>query len=320
MTLMNGSTHGEPPDADISILARLILDAVTEDASLITRSHSGGRAAPVHRHAVPTSREEPHLPVTLESRVDLAARQHLEDLVSIAVASAQQAEDAVQRAHHSSTRATRGIWGATCIGALLFLVGIAGITDHLPYYSSERELDAKAGDGLAVAEPQRHVSGQLSELEDHTRASAPISPGGHLGNTAPIRNPAVEEASAADSNVIDRSLVVQPDERIDTTITPAASQALRGVDAPTGATTQGYPTQSYGIITSASVQQALVLRANLWPSSQRRPSYASPIPKQKSNTPTRVAPSVGSGPTGDPVRDFKRFTSAVGRGIGSIFR
>ena len=316
---MNGTTPGEPPDADISLLARLMLDAVAEDASLITRSHSGGRDASVHRHAILASREEPHLPLALESRVDPAARQHLEDLVSIAVASAQQAEDAVQRAHQSSTWATRGIWGATCIGALLFLGGIAGITGHLPYYSSDRELAAKAGDGLAVAEPQRHVSGQLSEFEDHTLAPAPISPVGRLSSTAPILGPAVEEASAADSNVLGRPSHVQPDERIGTTTTPATNQVPRGTNAPTGATVQAYPTQPYGINTPTSVQPP-VLRANLWPSSQHQPSYGSPVPKQKSNTPTRVASSVGSGPSGDPVRDFQRFTSAVGRGISSIFR
>ena len=251
--------------------------------------------------------------------MDLAARQHLEELVSIAVASAQQADDAVQRALQSSTRATRGIWGATWIGALLFLVGVAGITDRLPYYSSDRELAAKAGDGLAVAEPQRHVSGQLSELEDQTRAPAPIGPVGRLSSTAPTLDPAVEAASAADSNVLGRSSSVQPDQRIGTTTTPAASQVPRGTNAPTGATAQAYPTQFYATNTSTSVQP-LVLRANLWPSSQHRPSYGSPIPKQKSNTPRRVASSVGSGPSGDPVRDFQRFTSAVGRGIGSIFR
>jgi hypothetical protein len=292
---------------------------VTEDASLITRSHSGGRDASVHRHAILASREEPHLPLALESRVDSAARQHLEELVSIAVASAQQAEEAVQRAYQSSMRATRGIWGATCIGALLFLVGIAGFTDHLPYYSSDRELAAKAGDGLAVAEPQRHVSGQLSELEDQTLAPAPIGPVARLTSTASVQEPAVQEASAAASNMLARSSSVQPDEPIGTTTTPVASQVPRGTNAPTGATAQAYPTQPYGMNTSTSVQPS-VLRPNLWPSSQHRPSDGSPIPRQKSNTPTRVATSVGSGPSGNPVRDFQRFTSAVGRGISSIFR
>src|SRR5579859_8156130 len=102
VTLMDGTTAGEPPDADICMLARLILDAADEDASLITRSQRGGRDATVHRHAIPASRGEPHLPLALESRVDLAARRRLEELVSIAVASAQEAEDAVQQALQSS--------------------------------------------------------------------------------------------------------------------------------------------------------------------------------------------------------------------------
>ena len=316
---MNGTTPGELPDADICMVARLILDAAGEDASLIARSHSGGRDAPVHRHAIPASREDRHLPLALESRVDLAARQHLEELVSIAVASAQEAEDAVQWALQSSTRARRGICAAICIGTLLSLVGIAWITDHLPYYRSDRESAAKADDGLAVAEPQRHVSGRLSELEDHALAPAPISPVGRLSSTAQMQDPALEGASAADSNMLARSSSTHPDERIGTTTTPAASQVSRGTNAPMGTTAQAYPTQPYGINTSTSLQPS-VLRANLWPSSQHRPSYGSPIPKHTSNAPRPAASSAGSGPTGDPVRDFQRFTAAVGHGIGSIFR
>lgn len=315
---MNGTTPGEPPDADICMLAQLMLDAASEDASLITRSHGGGRDALVHGHAIPASREEPHLPLVLEPRVDLAARQHLEDLVSIAVASAQQADDAVERALQSSARARRGIWGAGCIGALLFLVGIAGITDNLPYYRSDRELAAKASDGPAVAGPQRHVNDQLT-LQDHILAPVTTSPVGRLSQTAPILDPVVQEASAADTNVLGRSPSVQPDAPVGAKIAPAVSQVPRGTNAPTDATAQAYPTQPYGLNTSTSLQPS-VLRTDLWPSSQHRSSYGSPLPKQKSNAPRPVASSAGSGPSGDPVRDFQRFTSAVGRGISSIFR
>jgi hypothetical protein len=322
VTLMNATTPGKLPDDDICMLAQLVLDAAGEDASLITRSHSGGGDAAVHWHAIPSSGEERHLPLplplALESRVDLAARQQLEELVSIAVASAQQADEALQRAHQFSTRAKRWICGAICIGAPLFLVAIAGITDHLPYYKSDREFAAKAGDGLAVAEPQRHVSGQLNGLEDQTLASAPIGPLRRLSSTAPILDPAVEEASAANSNVVGRS-TVQPDERSDTTATPAASQAPRERNAPTGATAQAYPTQPYGINTSTSVKPP-GFRANLWPSSEHRPSRVLPTPKHTSSAPRPVASTADSGPSGDPVRDFQRFTTAVGRGIGSLFR
>ena len=316
---MNLTPPGEPRHADIGMVAQFMLDAAREDLSLVTRAHGGGRDAPVYRHAIPASREEPHLSLALELRAELAARQHLEDLVSIAVASAQQADDALQLARQASTRARRGIWGVTCTGALLVVAAIAGIADHRPYYRSDRELAAKAGDGLSVAEPRRHVSGQLSEIGDQALAPAPIGPVGHLSSTAPILDPAVEEASAPDSNVIGRSSIVRLDERMGTTTAPAASQVPHGTGAPMGATARAYPTQPYGINASTSVQP-LVLGSNVWPPSQRWPSYGSPMPKLKSNTPRGVASSVGSGPSGDPVRDFQRFATAVGRGIGSIFR
>jgi hypothetical protein len=128
----------------------------------------------------------------------------------------------------------------------------------------------------------------------------------------------VDEASAPDSNVIGRSSIVQFDEQLATTTAPAASQVLHGTGAPMVATARAYPTQPYGLNASTSIQPS-VLRANVLPSSQHWPS-GSPLPKQKSNSPRRVAASVGSGPSGNPVRDFQRFARAVGDGIGSIFR
>ena len=321
VTLMNGTTPGEPPQADIGMLAQFMLDAAREDASLVTRAHGGGRDAPVYRHAIPASREEPHLSLALELRAELAARQQLEDLVLIAVASAQQADDALRQARQASTRASRGIWGFTCISALLVVVGIAGrIADHRPYDRSDRELAPKASDDLSIAELQRQASGQPSEIEAGVLPPARTGPVQHLSSTAPILNPAVEEVSTPDSNVIGRSSVVQLGQQVGTTTAPAASQVLHGTNTPIGTTAaQAYPTQPYGYNASASAQP-LVLRANLRPSSQLWPSYGSPSPNQKSNTPRRVSSSVGSGPSGNPVRDFQRFATAVGQGISSIFR
>ena len=315
---MHGTSPDEPPHADIGMLAQIILDAASEDASLVTRAHGGGRDLPVYRHAIPASREEPHQSPALEPRAELAARQHLEDLVSIAVASAQQADDAVQRACEASTRAKRGIWVCACIGTLFVLVGIAAIADHRSYYGSNRQLAAKVHDGLFVAEPQRHASGQPSEIGDQALAPARIGPAGHLSSGAPIRDPTIEEASGPDSNVIGRSSIVQIDEQLGTTTASAASHALHGTDAPMATAARAYPTQPYGLSASTPVQP-FVLRATVWPSSQHWPSGSS-LPKQKSNTPRHVASSVGSGPSGDPVRDFQRFARAVGDGIGSIFR
>jgi hypothetical protein len=41
VTLMNGTTPGEPPHAEIGMLAKFMLDAAREDASLVTRAHGG---------------------------------------------------------------------------------------------------------------------------------------------------------------------------------------------------------------------------------------------------------------------------------------
>jgi hypothetical protein len=124
---------------------------------------------------------------------------------------------------------------------------IWGIADHRPDYGSTWELAAKAGDGPSIAGPQRHASGQLSEIKARTLTPAPICPLGHLSSTAPVLDSAVDEASTPDSNVIGGSSIVQPDEPLGTTTAPAASQVLHGTNAPMGATAaRVYPAQPYG--------------------------------------------------------------------------
>jgi anti-sigma factor RsiW len=79
VTLMNGTTPGEPPHADIGMLAQFMLDAAREDASLVMRAHGGGRDVPVYRHAIPASREEPHL---IDSHIRSLQADHLTDVLT----------------------------------------------------------------------------------------------------------------------------------------------------------------------------------------------------------------------------------------------
>jgi hypothetical protein len=306
----------EPAHPGIGMVAQLILYAAREDASLITRARDGTSAAPVHPHSQPALWAHPHLSLALESRAGRIVPQHLEDLVSITVSSVQQA-DVVQRARQISARARRGALAFTCIGTLLFVAAIDGIADHRLWYESGRERAVRPSDSLSIAEPQKQAGEQPTEIK--VRAPAPIGPAGRLNGTGSSRASAVE-ASTRDSQVIGHASVTRLGERRGTTAEPAVSNNLHATNLVIGATTaRTYPTRPSGFNPSTPPQSP-VSNANIWPSSQHWPSHGSPLRLHKSSEPRRGVASVGSGPTGNPVRDFQRFTKAVGRAIGSIFR
>jgi hypothetical protein len=192
-----------------------------------------------------------------------------------------------------------------------------GIADHRLWYESGRERAVRPSNSLSIAEPQQQAGEQPTEIE--VRAPAPIGPAGRLNGTEPSKASAVE-ASTRDSQVIGHASVVRLGERWGTTAEPAVSNNLHATNLMIGATTAlTYATRPYGFNPSTPPQSP-VSNANIWPSSQHWPSHGSPFRVHKSYEPRRVVGPIGSGPTGNPVRDFQRFTKTVGRAIGSIFR
>src|SRR5580658_4571895 len=114
-------------------LARLLTDAALADPRLLQHPRlfpaaglcvqsTGLRSV---GHGRPRSTQIQSVP--LPSRSD--ADEYLEQLVAIAVSSAQQAEDALQSVEKSHRINWRSITAAAGIGALGVLVGIIGIAD-----------------------------------------------------------------------------------------------------------------------------------------------------------------------------------------------
>lgn len=183
-------------------------------------------------------------------------------------------------------------------------------------------LVAIASDDQPLVESQPPTSGRSSKMEDQTLERAPIDPVGRQSSAAPMPDAMNGGASTTDIVVIAGSSVEQLDAVLGTTATPLASQVSQGANGPTGTTVgRAYPTQPYGFNTSTSVQP-FPSRAYVPSSAQQWPArtYGSPLPKQYHYTPRRVAASYGSGPSGNPVRDFQRFVTALGQGVRSMFR
>lgn len=291
-------------------IAQMLVQAGQKDPSLLGRSPitSAGRLgeATTERHPLMSVGHQPAA----------AADPYMEQLVSIAVASARRAEDASEQANQTGRIAKRATMLMTTLGAIGGLVGIAAMVDD--------RVNARLYPGMAVvaSDGQPIASGRSSEMEDQAPARAPIDPAGHQSSPVLLPDAPVGAAAAPDNIVMARSSPGQFDEGLNATLVPTANQVPQGTNAPIGATVgQTYPTQPYGFNASMSVQP-LPSRAHVPPSAQQWPSktYGSPQPLQYYHTPRRVAELSSSAPSGNPVRDFQRFVTAMGQGIRSIFR
>jgi hypothetical protein len=294
-------------------MAQMLVQAGQRDPSLLSRSQvtSAGRHGEVASERHPLKSVEHHLAAA-------PADPYMEQLVAIALASAHRAEDASELASQTGRIAKRSATLFTVLGTICGLAGIAGIVDHRFNDRLTPGLAAIASDD----QPQRPTSGLSSKMEDQALERAPIDPVGHQSRSAPMPHATVGGALAPDNFVIARSSAEQPDAGQGATTAPLANQVSPGVNAPTGGTVgQAYPTQPYGFNASTSVQ-SLPSRAYVPSSAQQWPArtYGAPLPRQYHYIPRRVATSYGSGPSGNPVRDFQRFVTALGQGVRSIFR
>jgi hypothetical protein len=302
----------EAIELPVEQIAQMLAQAGRSNPVLLSRSQvtSTGRVSERASERRPLMSVEAHLAA--------AADPYMEQLVSIALASARRAEDALQQASQSGRAAKRSTRLITVLGAIGGLIGIAGLIDHR--FNNGPESAAVTGNDQPVAEAQRPAGdrpGGMASLEH-----APIDPVGQKDSTAPTPAAGVGVAATPDNIVMARSSAEQFDERLGATTAPTASRVPQVNNVPIGGTTgRAYPTQPYGLNASTSVQP-LPSRPYVSTSAQQWPSrtHVSLLPKQYHYIPGRVAASYGSGPSGNPVRDFQRFVTAMGQGFLSIFR
>ncbi len=139
-------------------LAQRLLAAAEATPALIGRA----KTAP----AVANPRvAEPFAAMALLSDPALDVRQYLEDLVTIAVNSAQQAEDLAEQAREASRKARRGMVVVASIGALGLVVGVAGFAASR---SANIRLAEVRGEVGTLHEMQRQSQDQLADIASRT--------------------------------------------------------------------------------------------------------------------------------------------------------
>ncbi len=141
----------------VNRLARRLLAEATAVPALISRGKPLAKVDP-QRVA------EPFPAMALLSDPALDIRQYLEDLVSIAVNSAQQAEDVSVQAHQAGRKARRGMAVVAGLGAVGVLVGVAGFAASR---SSNIRLSELRDEVTALQGMQTQAQDQLHELTTH---------------------------------------------------------------------------------------------------------------------------------------------------------
>jgi len=258
---------GDLPGLPVEQLAQFLLGCAREDPTLLARSNSGPILQRVPEVRVPEVRvplgqavDVPQAPVDVpRGPVDALPRPvaqplrlrppvarndpELEELVSIAVACARRAEDAVQHAREISWMARRRMTVVAAVtGAGVLAASAVGILDR--YHANGDPLVAAVASGVAAASGTAiriADSGPVGSSPGIGQASAPIAAPGGDQVAAPIKSadrspvPATAPVAAEVSPPI-RSAAVAPASNAAPAVAevspPARSAAMAPVSNP----------------------------------------------------------------------------------------
>ena len=337
-----------PPRQSVGELARLLMDAAGADPTLLNRAQTFRRGRlgeysaglPATVRARPCATQNQSAPLVSRSDTD----QYLEQLVSLAVSSAQRAEDAL-RSVGGNDRVSRRIMAAAAgIGVLGVLVGIIGVADSRLIHRSDARLTQVASKVRVLAGMQQQTSGQVSQLRARAaeqpadvgstpRDAGAATSGGepaqvtdqHLGTGDQPAEQPVSDVAEVSNEATPALLAASPTQPYGfhppMPAGPPASPAnielasSEGTPAPAVAATPipALPTQPYGLHPVA-LAGLPAPSANVPPP----PGYASRAVQHVS--PTRRAATSRSGvSSGNPVRDARNFVVAVGYGVRAFF-
>src|SRR5580698_5890623 len=110
------------PPADV--VAQLLLQCTRDDPTLVKRTRGLARKAQTQAIQSPVMRPELKSPSIVLANADPAAKQYFEDLVSIAVASSERADDLLREAYAANRKATYATWAFASIAAVSVAMGL----------------------------------------------------------------------------------------------------------------------------------------------------------------------------------------------------
>ena len=161
MVPMNQEDFSRSP---VERLAWLLMESAKQDPALI------GRPRPIpagERSDLRPARPEPLAHLGLPDDGAVRINRQIKELVSVAVASAEQAEEALHQARKARRSARLSVAVCAAVGSFGILVGVAGTADKIPRAAADmgrREVVAddpgrqSSGPTLPTAEPNGEVT------------------------------------------------------------------------------------------------------------------------------------------------------------------
>jgi hypothetical protein len=192
--------HGDPNESSLERMARHLMEAARQEPSLLGRRHA------IMRHQ-PTEMRSEIRPFDLShfgsvGRFDVV--QQVEELTSIAITSAQEAEATFQQARETIRAARRGMAVFGTLGVLGILMGAAAIADnHLRWDAPVALAQADPAPDPATTPPPSLPVTYVPPLPTPPPASAPAA----APAPAPAHHPPLTDAAPWTS---ERVAVVAP--------------------------------------------------------------------------------------------------------------
>ncbi len=184
-------TPGDFPRLPADRLARLLLECARQDPALVLRE--APRTDPLLSDAFDTVWQiEALAPISLPSRPKSQADRHLEELVSIAVASAQNAADACRKVGDANGSAKRGVCALAGIAASAAVIGAACLVDYHIRNDTAGKLAQITDEVRALTALQHRTSVQLTALRsaeavaEQREAVASAQQSAALAQAAPV--------------------------------------------------------------------------------------------------------------------------------------
>jgi hypothetical protein len=154
--------------------ARFLMVSAKEDPALLRRaaaSHSDNFLDRIRQ--LPAMLSPLAAPAAIASGDTPAMDPYLEELVSLAIASAREAEDASREAHAAIARSRRGTFAFASVAALGVMVGVAGMTSSHISSPALPDGEARAADATAVA-PEVQMDPKQFAMAPFPAAHSPI--------------------------------------------------------------------------------------------------------------------------------------------------
>jgi hypothetical protein len=161
-------TRAEPDDfvrPPVDAVAQLILQDALDDLSLVKRTRGSANLPQINKAQQPTVRQQDGLPLPLGGDTDSANKQYLEDLVSIALTSAERADIMLMQVNATHAKAMRiaGVFAA--IATVGVAAGVFGIIASGGDPATDRKVAEVTGQIQSLEQQQQSANHLLADVK-----------------------------------------------------------------------------------------------------------------------------------------------------------